>query len=131
MRFRTMFFFLLLATRASEAQESTIFRTPDSLTLRMLVFPTERNEFLEPPFVDPHTPADSAAARAYRIAFLHTQLLSLPETFDRRFDLAPTLHLESRIDNRYQFLRATLNAFLVGGEAYMVYRALKKYRYIR
>ncbi len=129
MRFQILFL-LVVVFCGARSQENPALRTSDSLTLRMLVFPARMNEFLQPPFLEPRTRADSEAAKIRRGAFLRNQILSLPSTVDDGLDLASSLRLESRVDNRYQFLRTALNAFLVGGEAYMVYRALKKYRYI-
>ena len=131
MRSSTLAFLLVLISMGAVAQEYSNERTADSLTLRMLVFPERSNEFLQPTLRELIDPADTAAPKAYRVEFLRDRILALPSTYENGFDLGSSLRLESKVDNRYQFLRTTLGVFLAGGEAYMVYRAVKKYKYIR
>jgi hypothetical protein len=75
--------------------------------------------------------ADSATMANLPAGYLRSEMLSLPSAFDDRFDLSSSLKLKWNKDDRYQLLRSALGYVVVGGEAYMVYRALKKYRYIR
>ncbi len=131
MRSRNLLLLIVLIASGALAQETLDFRTSDSLTLRMLAFPVHSNQFLQPPFAGLHSPVDSATVRLYPHAFFRNQLLLIPSTVSQSFELTSSLRLESTIDHRYEFLRTTLSAFLVGGEAYMIYRAMKKYGYIR
>lgn len=106
-------------------------RSTDSLSLRMLTFPQRTNELLQPSLLQPLNTADSAEMESLRSEFLRSQMLTLPATYPDRFDLTSTVRLQSQSDDRYQFLRSAFTAMLAGGEAYMVYLAMKKYGYIR
>lgn len=113
------------------AQELSIMRSSDTLTLRGLVFPAPENSFWQTQSLPQINPSDSASMADLPAGFLRSQMLSHPSMFEERLDLASTLKLQWKTEDRFQLLRSALGYVMVGGEAYMVYRALKKYRYIR
>jgi hypothetical protein len=121
----------IVFTLVASSQEFTISRSIDTLSLRDLVFPAAENQFWQTQSFPSINPADSAAMANLPAGYLRSEMLSLPSVFDNRFDLSSSLKLNWTKDDKYQLLRSALGYVLVGGEAYMVYRALQKYRYIR
>jgi hypothetical protein len=118
-------------TLVASSQELTMSQSTDTLSLRDLVFPIPENQFWQTQSLPSINPADSATMANLPAGYLRSEMLSLPSAFDDRFDLSSSLKLKWNKDDRYQLLRSALGYVVVGGEAYMVYRALKKYRYIR
>jgi hypothetical protein len=131
MRIVSTIFMTVTLTLVASAQELSMFRSTDTLTLRNLVFPKSQNSLWQTQSFLPLNPSDSASMANLPAGFLRSQMLSRPMMFEERFDLASSLKLQWKTEDRFQLLRSALGYVLVGGEAYMVYRALEKYRYIR
>ncbi len=113
------------------AQELSIMRSSDTLTLRSLVFPTPENLLWQTPPPFPMNPSDTASLANLSAGFLRSELLYQPSLFGERLDLSTSLKLRWKTEDRFQLLRSALGYVMVGGEAYMLYRALKKYQFIR
>lgn len=119
------------ASFAASAQEMSLARPADSLTLRELVFPDRENPLLLPRSYAPARPLDSASIANLPPGYIRSEMLSLPTESDSPLDITSSLKLQGRTTDRYTFLRSALNYVLIGGEAYMVYEAMRKYGYIR
>jgi hypothetical protein len=115
----------------SSAQELSIARSPDTLTLRMLVFPVPENSLWQSSALPPINPADSASMANLPTGFLRSEMLSDPMMFTNRLDLSSSLKLQWQAEDRYKFLRSALGYIQVGGAAYLLYEAQKKHHYIR
>ena len=118
-------------TSLASAQELSIIRSPDTLTLRMLVFPVPENSLWQSSALPPINPADSASMANLPTGFLRSEMLSDPMMFTNRLDLSSSLKLQWQAEDRYKFLRSALGYIQVGGAAYLLYEAQKKHHYIR
>ncbi len=130
MRIVGTFLLMVVFAPVVSAQELSIMRSPDTLTLRMLVFPEPENSLWRTSSLPPINPADSASMANLPPGFLRSEMLSDPMAFQDRFDLASSLKLQWQKEDRYKLLRTALGYIQGGGEAYLLYRALKKYHYI-
>ena len=63
--------------------------------------------------------------------FLRSEMLADPESHQDQFDLATSLKLQWQKEDRLKLLRSALGYIQVGGEAYLLYEAMKKHHYIR
>jgi len=123
--------FIIAMTPLVSAQELSMFRSVDTLSLRDLVFPALENSFWQPYSPLPFNPSDSVEIANLPPGSLEYEILSLPPVFNDQVDLSSSLKLQwSNGNDRYQLLRSALGYMMAGGEGYMLYRALKKYRYI-
>jgi hypothetical protein len=121
---------IFLSAPNVSSQELSIMRSPDTLTLRRLVFPEPEVSLWRTPSLPPINPADSAGMANLSPGFLRSEMLSDPMSYQGGFDLASSLKLQWQKEDRYKLLRAALGYIQVGGEAYLLYRAIKKYHYI-
>ena len=126
-----LLFLIVLTFSLARAQEYSIVRTKDTVSLRMMVFPAQINEFLLPSYFNAINSTDSSTTKALRAEFIRSQILSFPITVGGRSDLATALRLQPAGDHHIDLLQTAVNAMVAGGEAYMVYLAMKKYGYVR
>jgi len=114
----------------SIAQEFSIMRPPDTLALRNFVFPPPENSlWLSSPLRISET--DSVNLANLPPGFLRSEMLSNPLIDQDHFDLSSSLKLQWQQEDRFNFLRTALGFIQAGGDAYLLYRAQKKYHYIR
>jgi len=112
------------------AQDVSIMRPPDTLALRNFVFPPPENSlWLSSPL--PISETDSVNLESLPPGFLRSEMLSNPLIDQDRLDLSSSLKLQWQQEDRFNFLRTALGFIQAGGDAYLLYRAQKKYHYIR
>ena len=131
MKYLAILALTIASTFAARAQEYSIYIKTDTVTLRDLVFPTPENPLWQPQTFLAINPLDSVKMASLPPGFLRTEMLSLPTDFSDRFDLTSSLKLEWNQEDPSRFFQTALRYTFAAGEAYMVYRALKKYRHIR
>jgi len=126
----TLLLILGLTPRAL-TQEFSIGQNPDTLTLRSMVFPRTENSFWQTSPFRPINSADSAAMANLPPGFLRSEMLADPMNYQDHFDLTASLKLQWQKEDRLDLLRSALGYIQAGGEAYLLYEAMKKHHYIR
>jgi hypothetical protein len=130
MKFAVTILWIIAFCSGASAQEMSIMRAPDTVSLRSLVFPTSENSFWQAPSLPPINPEDSTSIANLPSGFLRSEMLADPMIFQGHFDLSSSLKLGWQKEDKFKLLRAALGYIQVGGEAYLLYRAMKKYHYI-
>jgi hypothetical protein len=113
------------------AQEMSISKLPDTLTFRDLVFPRPENSLWQARSFLPLDLADSTTIANLPPGFLRNELLSEPMMNRSGTNVSSGLKLQWQAEDRYKFLRSALGYIQAGGAAYLLYKAQKKYHYIR
>ncbi len=121
--------FFLLST-PSGAQEFSLARPADSLSLRDFVFPRPGIDLMRPVISMPLDFTDSAVVNNLPPGFLRISMMLQPLDPEKVGPLSSLHHQTYRRDWWGVFYTA-LGAVEVGADAYFTYRALKKYGYIR
>ncbi len=114
----------------ASAQEMSIMRSSDSLLFRNLTFPEPGQQLLQPALLIPLDFSDSTVTNNLPPGFLRTAMLYQPALQERIGPLS-SLRLQTNHEDRWQLLTTALGYIKAGGTAYLTYRALKKYGYIR
>jgi hypothetical protein len=131
MKFAITILLIVAFCSGASAQELSIMRAPDTVSLRSLVFPTSENSLWQAPLLAPLNTADSASLANLPPGFLRSEMLASPSFFQDQYDPTSSLKLLWQQEDRFKFLRSALGYIQAGGTAYLLYRAQKKYHYIR
>jgi hypothetical protein len=122
---------IILNAYTASAQEMTISKLPDTLTFRDLVFPAPENSLWQTTSFHAINLSDSSTVANLPPGYLRNEMLANPMMYSSRTDLSSSLKLQWQAEDRYKFLRSALGYIQVGGAAYLLYEAQKKYHYVR
>jgi len=95
------------------------------------VFPTPKNSLGRPSFLPPTRLSDAAINRDFPTSFLGYALLSEPSVPEKRPDLSWQLSLGPKSEDPLESIRTILGAVQAGGAAYIAYRHIKKYGFLK
>ncbi len=104
-------------------------RSPDTLSLRRLTFPRSERAFPEPFVLVRLESSGADLGDNFQPVSLRAALFYQLPVQERIGPLSSLRH-QTYKEDRWNLLTTALGVVQVGGEAYLVYRALKKYGHI-
>jgi hypothetical protein len=126
----SMFLIVILAA-AAPAQEINTFHSTDTLVPKELVFPSPKNSLGSPSFLPTLRLSDNEVSRDFPTSSLAFALLSEPSLSEKRADLSWQMTLSRKKEDPLETLRAMLGAVEKGGAAYLAYRHISKYGFLK
>lgn len=125
-----MFLVVILAAVAT-AQEIKTIQSPDTLVLKRLVFSGPKNSLGCPSLLPPTRLSDATITRDFPTSFLGYALLSEPPVPQKRADLSWQMGLSWKNEDPLGSVRMMLGAVEAGGAAYLAYRHIRKYGFLK
>jgi len=113
------------------AQNPSLPQSPDTLSLKKLVFSGTENSLAHPMFLPPTRLSDLVVTRDFPTSFLGYALVSEQPPPTKRTDFTWEMHLQSRKDDPFKSISIMLGYAEAGGAAYLAYRHIKKYGFFR
>jgi hypothetical protein len=126
----SMFLIVILAAMTT-AQELNTIQSADTLVLKRLVFPGPKNSLGRPSFLPPARLSDAAITHDFPTSFLGYALLSEPPVPEQRADLSWQMVLSRKNEDPLESVRMMLGAVEAGGAAYIAYRHIRKYGFLK
>ncbi len=105
-------------------------RGSDTLSFRRLAFPQPGQLLVQPVVLGPLDFSDSALVNNFPVGFLRSAMLLQPDMQPPQGLLSP-LRFQTNHRNPWKIVFTALGVIQAGGTAYLTYRALEKYGYIR
>jgi hypothetical protein len=126
----SMFLIVILAA-VTTAQEFNTIQSADTLLLKKLVFPGPKNSLGRLSFLPPMRLSAAAITRDFPTSFLGDALLSELPVPEKRADLSWQMGLSRKNEDPIESFRMMLGAVEAGGAAYIAYRHIRKYGFLK
>jgi hypothetical protein len=122
-----IFFFAAVAT----AQERSTIQSADTLVPKSLVFPGPKNSLGSLSILPPLRLSDVVISRDFPASSFGIALLSESPVPEKRADLFWNMTLSHNSKDPIETLRMMLGAVESGGAAYLAYRHISKYGFLK
>jgi len=122
-----IFFFAAVVT----AQERSTVQSADTLVPKSLVFPGPKNSLGRLSILPPLRFSDVVISRDFPTSSFGIALLSEPLIPDKRADLSWQMTLSQKNEDPLETLQMMLGAVETGGAAYLAYRHISKYGFLK
>jgi hypothetical protein len=126
----SMLLIVILAAVTTAQEHNTIYST-DTLVLKGLVFPGPKNSFGSFSLLPPLRFSDVVISRDFPTSSFGVALLSEPPVPEKRADFSWQMTLSQKNEDPLEALRMMLSAAETGGAAYLAYRHISKYGFLK
>ena len=131
MKIANMMLLVFLGAVVTTAQELNIIQSADTLFPKSLVFPGPQNSLGRPSLLPPLRLADVAITREFPTSSFGIALLSEPPVPEKRAELYWQMGLTQKNEDPLEAMRMMLQAAEAGGAAYIAYRHMMKYGFLK
>ncbi|MGA7160287.1 MAG: hypothetical protein WBZ48_04755 [Bacteroidota bacterium] len=131
MKITSSMFLIVILAAAAAAQELKSSQSADTLVPKSLVFSSPKNSLGNLSFLPPLRLADLAVTREFPVSSFGYALLSEPPVPGERADFSWEMSFRPKKDDPIEVLRMMLGAVEAGGAAYIAYRHISKYGFLK
>ncbi len=126
----SLFLLIILASFAS-AQERDTLHSTDTHALKNIVFPGSTNSLADPTLLPPLRISDVEINRDFPSSSFGMALLSKPSVTEEPVDVSWHMTLSQKNRDPLETLRMILGSVEKGGAAYLAYRHLSKFGFLK
>jgi len=123
--------FLGITVQSARAQESAPRQVADSVELRSLVFSRPGFTLAHPALIEAPELSGMPLMQEYPTTYLGYALLSTPSSQETRPELTWQMTLSPQKRDPLQTIRMMVGAAEAGGAAYLAYKHIKKYGFLK